>query len=206
MKAEYEPIPQSDFPDTGWLEIDTSKYSGAMTKHSGVEFSLLARKHDGIGLDRLQHAVNLTWPKWFEKFPIKTPMITVVDADLPMGCGALRSFAVGVYLGARDFEKAQIDYMRTVLGWDPHPNATAYVERYYSEFEDPIQAYVNDHTNHALGHIFFLNGVSELAQSTDAIAPDTWFALGIGMVYDNLIWNELFDKTSPSATLLNRPA
>ena len=43
-----------------------------------------------------------------------------------------------------------------------------------------------------MGHIFFLHGITDL--KSDA---DTWFGLGLGLVYDRLVWGKLWETPSP---------
>lgn len=90
------------------------------------------------------------------------------------------------------YDEASASYLESILGWQVQPTGTAYIEKQFEKFDDPMQAYVNDQVAHELGHIFFLHGITDLKTETD-----TWFGLGLGMVYDRLVWSEISETPSP---------
>lgn len=191
MDKETCHLEQSEFPQTHYIEIEPSMYHGIRFSVDGTEFNVLGRKENGIGTERLRKAILLAWPKWTSYFPLKCPPITIIDSDLGLGGGAVGPFTLAVYLKG-DYDADSSKLIESILGWKPQKTGTDYIEDKFSDFEDPMQAYVNDQVVHELGHIFFLRGITDLKNE-----EDTWFSLGIGMVYDRLIWNELSDAPSP---------
>jgi hypothetical protein len=181
----------SEFPVNNYVKIDPLHYEGAKFTLREATFSIFARKQNGIGIDRFYEGVKLAWPKWLSYFPLKTRPITIIETDWGLGGGSLGSFVLAVHLREK-YDAESSAYLESVLGWPAQSTGTAYVEKQFASFDDPMQAYVTDQIVHELGHIFFLHGITELNNENNL-----WFGLGLGLVYDRLIWKEISEIPSP---------
>ena len=63
----------------------------------------------------------------------------------------------------------------------------------YKGFADPEQAYLDDVVIHELGHLYFGFGQTKAPPKR---LLDWWFALGLGLVYDRLVWKAQYKKKS----------
>lgn len=191
MNDQLSILDSSHFPKNEFIEVDSSLYNGIQLIIKDTKFFVFVRKNSEIGIERFQKAINLAWPKWLSFFPIKSQPITILETDWGLGGGSLGPFILAIHLkGKYDDESAK--YLESILGWSPESTGVDYINKYYPDFEDPIQAYVTDKIIHELGHIFFLNGITQLPNESDL-----WFSLGMGMVYDRIIWDEVSSTPSP---------
>lgn len=150
-------------------------------------------------------ALTLAWPKYYAHFQLHLSVATIVDAKAPIGGGRLGDFTVGIYF-SDSINDQWSKYFEKSTGWKPHSSTAGYIAEHYAAFEDPIQAYVNDMVVHELGHLLFGFGITQIKLPKDPAQSDhtnaemyraAWFALGLGLVYDRLIWSELGHHTSP---------
>lgn len=196
MSFQQNILETHQFPSTGWLEIDLETYEGIYFSLCETKFSVLARKENGIGIKSLYKSIQLVWPIWQEIFPVPVPRITIVDANYPLGGGVLDQYAVGIYLGDFEFDENTKNYLYNTLSWDHQNTAKDYIKSCYSNFSDPFEAYVTNQVIHELGHIYFLNGIRKISPNSQS-APQTWFGLGLGIVYDEILWMKIYKNTSP---------
>jgi len=127
----------------------------------------------------------------FEELPkAKISKAWIVDVDAAMGGGPLAPFAVGIYSTGQISAEMQTA-ISEATGWDTLPSTQAYIERYYAKFSDPMQAYVDDMVTHELGHLFFGFG---LTTHSSPELYQAWFPLGLGILYDRLAWNRLYQQ------------
>jgi len=123
-----------------------------------TEFTLLTRSN-GIGRDRIENALRRTWPAFQELPKELIQQAWIIDVDAAIGGGPLGPFSVGVYSSEKISPEMQ-NAVFQATGWARRPTTRAYVDHYYSDFSDPIQAYVDDMVTHELGHLFFGFGLT----------------------------------------------
>jgi hypothetical protein len=176
------PVSWNEVPAEALAHVDRRTYDASRIEVAGTTFYLLTRKKNGIEAGRFAKSLAVAWPKWLELFPAKIPTVTFIDYDMFIGGGSFSPIVLGVYFGGAIPEFAS-KFLKSVADWDPQPTTRAYIEKHYAHFPDPMQAYVDDLVTHELGHIFF--------------GTDGWFALGLGLVYDRIVWNEFSQVESP---------
>ena len=197
MNDQLSFLESSEFPKNEFIEVDSSLYDGVRFLVKDTTFIVFVRKNSAIGIERFHKAINLAWPKWLSFFPIKSQPITILETDWGLGGGSLGPFILAIHL-KDDYDEASAKYLESILDWPAQSTGSAYINKYYADFEDPLQAYVTDKIVHELGHIFFLHGITDLKNE-----DDVWFALGMGLVYDRLIWDEVSNIPSPTLKAYN---
>ena len=193
-------IPMNDLPSSmsSLISSPLEKYEASKIELLGTVFFVVARVNGGLGKDKLSKAICLAWPKWRQIFSNKIEKIALIDSNEQyVGGGPVGRYAFNVYLGGAVRVEAA-PYLESMLGWTIQPTASNYIMKYYENFEDPMQAYVNDTVTHELGHSFFGWGITQVE-----LNPEQWFALGLGLVYDRIVWNQISNQVSPlfSATV-----
>ncbi len=187
------PIRFDEVPLEAQEFVDRALYDSAKLKVEGTDFFLLTRKSGGLGMARMATAVSVGWPALQKTLPAKVPSATIIDFDAAFGGGPMGKFIVGVYTtDAIDSDFGKV--MEQVTGWAPLRSSQEYISKYYGSFADPMQAYATDMVVHELGHLIFGFGLTDLPDLKD---EDSWFCLGLGLVYDRAAWSNLGEKTSP---------
>jgi Peptidase family M1 domain len=159
---------------------------------SGTQFHLFAREHCGLPMERIKNTLRLAWPKFVDLLGNPIEKAVIMDFDAPVGGGPLDRYIIGLFYSETvepEFQKV----IENAAGWAPQPSTAKYIDKHYIEFENPIDAYVDDMLIHELGHLYFGFG--------DTLAPkdldNAWFSFGLGILYDRLIWDQLNSKPSP---------
>lgn len=169
-----------------------SQANSTLTIH-GTNFEIISDRHDALGFDRISHAVSKAWPEYYEIFGMQLPQVKIHDIDAPIGGGPQGLFEIGIYSAAQ-IDESVGDYIKQAIGWEPLKSTSDYINVHYARFADPTQAYVDDMVIHELGHLFFGWGLTKAAAFT---LEDAWFALGLGIVYDRIVWNKFYSESSP---------
>jgi hypothetical protein len=191
MSESFHPLAQNEFPKLDAFELDPHLYDGARLVLGETVFFVFGRKKGAIGVHRLSQGIRLTWPKWTSRFAFNVPPITFIETDWGLGGGSLGSYTLAVHLRG-EYDEASSRYLESILGWPRQRTGSAYIEQQFASFDDPMQAYVTDQVAHELGHVFFLHGIVDVKNEAEV-----WFGLGLGLVYDRLIWHEIFGVASP---------
>lgn len=191
MRGTFSLIEINDFPKNDLIEIDPNVYYGIRTAIKGTCFNIFVRKKSAIGMERFHKSIGIAWPRWQSFFPIQCPPITILETDWGLGGGSLGPFTIAVHFKEK-YDSDSSKYLELILNWPQKPTGSEYINEQFIGFEDPMQAYVTDQVIHELGHIFFLHGITDLKSEAD-----TWFALGLGLVYDRLIWKDVSTTPSP---------
>jgi hypothetical protein len=184
-------VPWSEVPEAALQQVTPANYKASKVTISNTTFYVLGRKSGGIGTRRLVHALKLAWPKLHARLPVAMPDVSIVDVGSNgfIGGGPFSSFGLGIYLGSEAHPQLAT-FLNMALDWEPLANCEAYLTQHYAGFDDPMQAYVNDMITHQLGHLYFGWGLTR--------APtNPWFAQGLGLVYDRMVWSEISDQKSP---------
>lgn len=81
--------------------------------------------------------------------------------------------------------------MQANLGWTPQPTSKAYVEANYPKSANQWEEYLFGTFAHEIGHLFFgFGSTREKVTSAD----DLWFSLGLGVIIDMDITNQLIGR------------
>jgi len=193
---EPAPVAWEEVPAAALKEIDPRKYSAFKIIVSETSFYILTRKSGGISAQRFASAISRSWPLWRQRFDVSIPTVSILDTDQYLGGGSPSEFVLAVYLG--DIAPPEVnDFFRLAFGWSPLPTCRQYIDVHYGSFADPLQAYVEDMVIHELGHLIFGFGLTKTPEN-----ERMWFALGLGLVYDRLIWSRLNAEPSPLFTSL----
>ncbi len=167
------------------------QYEAARLELLGTSFLIVARQIGGPGKIRFAKAICLAWPKWRHLFFNRIEQISIIHSDQLLGGSPIGPNILGIHLGGAVPEKIA-NFIESMFGWQSQPTATDYVSKYYAIFEDPIQAYITDMVTHEFGHLFFGWGLTQLSEDSER-----WFALGLGLLYDRNIWNQISNQPSP---------
>jgi len=176
-------------------KVDRSRYEETRLEINGTQFLILGRP-DGLGTNRIQKAVKRAWPMYSKWLGSRVRAAGVVDFDFPIGGGPLvlgKSFLVGIYSSNNISHELQ-EFVNSVTEWGRHPSTARYIETHYRQHPDPIQAYVDEIVFHELGHLYFGFGLTDTSFGD---ISESWFALGIGIIYDRRIWRVFYKGEGP---------
>lgn len=163
------------------------------TRIGNTTFTIIEMEN-GFGKQRIIQAIRNSWKHFNSIFEYSPEHITIIeDSSAPMGGGAKEDFVFHIYT-MEDIPIEVAPLIESMLGWSPQDSTANYILNEYSDFDDPIQAYVDDVVIHELAHAYLGYGKTKV----NGVELDNWFALGLGIVYDRLIWNKLNNgKKSP---------
>jgi hypothetical protein len=192
--SKCEPvIAREELPISAREYFDQGVYTPCKVTLEGTTFFIFGRSSGGLGSDRILKSLRIAWPKFFKNFQFILPDATIIDAEGPIGGGPMGAFIVGIY-SSKSVDPDMSAYIEQATGWAPQSSTDDYIKAHYAIFDDPHQAYVDDMVIHELGHFLFGFGITKVNSFT---FKDAWFALGMGIVYDRLVWDELNSKASP---------
>lgn len=186
-------LPSSDVYLAAARLVDPALYELRMINVSRTRFFILGRKHDGLKIFKVERAIRKFWPKLQKQLRSDVAEAAIIDFEGPLGGGPLGTFVVGVYTStvvSKDHGKL----IRAATGWELLESSWDYIRKYYGEFTDPEQAYIDDMVAHELGHLFFGFGRT---QAPLRRPEELWFSFGLGLIYDRMVWNSLNARPSP---------
>ena len=193
MDKTCSAVSLEDLPAAAKNIVADGGYQFCKISLEGTNFFILHQTKGGVGRERLVAAVQKNWPEFFRLLQVKLPDSVIADVNAPIGGGPMGNFAVGIY-SSDSISKDIAKYIEEITGWPSEGSTTAYIIKHYSGFSDPTQAYVDDIVAHELGHLLFGFGRTRV-QSIDY--NNSWFALGLGIVYDRMVWQKNYAKPSP---------
>lgn len=179
--------------DSARDRIDEGQYNQKSIRLGDVDFHLFGRKENGIGLPEIERSLLKMWPLLAEYFKAKPNEIAIIDLDAPLGGGPLSPFVVGVFYSHTVREEHQI-LIQQSTGWSANNSTYNYISQYYSDFAQPLRAYVDDMLVHELGHLFFGWGLTKVEPEQQ---NNWWFAFGMGLLYDRMAWDQIYSSPSP---------
>lgn len=178
------------------LKLTKPNYEKRTLSVEGTEFAVVDRVGKGFDPKMIENSIRKAWPVFIEIFGNRIKNAIVADFEAPVGGGPISlddPFVVGIY-GMDSIIPQFQDYINRVTGWKNQNSTSDYIKENYSHFSDPMQAYVDDMVIHELGHFFFGFGVTK-TNFTDLTL--SWVPLGLGIVYDRIVWDRFYDKPSP---------
>ena len=193
FSADLTTIPFESVPLDVQKMVEKENYNSSFIEVDGTVFYILSRKSGGIPQERIAHSIKLGWPKLHKLLPVNLKQATIIDYDAFLGGGPMGKFIIGIYTTSTiPLEVGEA--AKLITGWQPRSTSLEYISTYYGDFTDPVQAYTDDIVIHELGHLIFGFGLTEIPNLKD---PDGWFCLGMGLVYDRLVFSQVSSKPSP---------
>jgi hypothetical protein len=170
--------------------IESGTFDKEVVRIEKTEFTVYGRKAGGIGLPRLIQSIEKAWPCFHELPRENVKAAWILDVEAPIGGGPQGPFAVGIYFST-SIDPVFQSAIQKITFWEPQPTTRAYIDLQYKSFPDPLQTYVDDMVVHELGHLFFGFGL------TTEPFENSWFSLGLGILYDRIAWNRITSQSSP---------
>ncbi|MEZ4742903.1 MAG: M1 family aminopeptidase [Bdellovibrionota bacterium] len=176
------------------LAINTQEYTVTMHHCQDTKFVILSRENVGFGKEKIIKAIEKSWPIYVSLFGNKVSSAGICDFKAPIGGGPLgEPFLIGLY-STNDISTEVQRFIKSVTGWEEHSSTFEYLNTYYAEYGNPIEAYIDDVVFHELGHLFFGFGVTHTDFEN---ISESWFPLGLGITYDRIIWQKYYTGYGP---------
>lgn len=172
------------------------KYDVSSIQFADTNIHIFGRKEKGVGLLNLERSSRKIWPLLANFFDTKLREVGIVDLDAPLGGGPLGPRVIGIFYSDRVEKEHQI-LVQQSTGWAPQSSTSDYIDQHYGKFPEPLQAYVDDMLVHEFGHLFFGWGLTTIDSKNQ---NDWWFAFGMGLLYDRMVWDQLYSQPSPLFT------
>jgi hypothetical protein len=185
-QIEFEGLP-SNLRDI----VTKENYDSKTALVSGTRFFLLTRKKSVFVPEKFEVAIKKYWPQFATRFNLEVPPVSLIDIDSGLGGSPKGEYIVGV-ASSEVISRSFSETLSNVTGWIPKKSTKDYVVQYWGKFNDPFQAYIDDMVIHELGHVFFGYGFTKVKEPNQE-----WFSLGLGMVYDRLVWDTYHASKSP---------
>lgn len=158
-----------------------------------TNFLVLSREN-GLGFEPIKTSILKSWPHFVSILGNRVSNVAIVDYDMPIGGGPLGPpYVIGVYSSGSISKDLQI-YIKDAIGWEHKESTLDYINSEYVNYTKPVESYVDDVVFHELGHLYFGFGVT---RTNFHDLSESWFSLGLGLVYDRLIWNMYYEGDGP---------
>ena len=172
--------------------LDQSQYDVSEINSEKTSIKLYLKKDSALDTEKIKKSVQKVWPLLHRMLSLEPLEIALVDSEGPIGGGPLDSYIVTLYSTQKMiplFKKL----VTQATGWPAQESTQGYIRKYYADFADPEQAYIDDIVIHELAHTIFGFGSTKAAKDSQ----DWWFTFGLGLLYDRMVWNQIYDKDSP---------
>ena len=156
------------------------------------QINLKFRKESVLNPKKIVLSVKKIMPFLQSQFDIAPDKITLIDADGPIGGGPTGPFSVAIS-STHQISNEYAEMIEQATGWKKENSTIDYINKHYSDFADPEQAYIDDIVLHELMHTYLGFGLTKA--SVDP--KDWWFTFGLGLLMDRQIWEKLYYKSSP---------
>lgn len=185
---------------TDWLKagrftallLDKILWNIKTFESSGTDFQLLLRKSNAvIKVGDIKKAVRLVWPKYVHKFGNPTPHVVIADLDWDFISGGLIGTNI---VGLFSLPKISAETAKAIgkdLSWKPGTSTRKFVELNYKGSKSPWNDYLIAMVSHELAHFYF--GLGKTQEYATQI-HDMWFSLGMGMVYDRQVTEQIIGR------------
>lgn len=181
-----------DKPNPTLDSLDEKHYQVSLLRLENTLIHLYLKKDSALDINKIKKAVEKSWPVFNNIFPVLPSEIALVDSDGPIGGGPMSDFIVTLF-STKKMSPLYKTLIKQATGWEAEESTQSYFKKYYAEFADPEQAYIDDIVIHELAHTIFGFGLTKAALDNQ----DWWFTFGLGLLYDRMVWNQLYNKESP---------
>lgn len=179
-------------PNAALKALDKNQYQIDSIESENTLIHLYLKKDSALDSDKIKKSVKKVWPIFNKVLSIKPTEIALLDSEGPIGGGPVESFIATLY-STKKMNPLFKKLVTQATGWSAQDSTQEYIKKHYSEFSDPEQAYIDDIVIHELAHTIFGFGLTTASKDQDG----WWFTFGLGLLYDRLVWDKLYDKESP---------
>lgn len=164
-----------------------------------TSFTYLSKKI-GSTIEALmvEQSVRFGWQKLADTFGTYTSHVVLIEADGPLGGGAIGSNVLALYSMMAIPANIQ-EYLKAITGAPALASTRAYADYIYRKSKNPMFDYVATIAIHELGHLYF--GFGQAVERYPE-TYQTWLSLGLGILYDNEITRELIGSSPALFQLL----
>ena len=193
MTPAAKPPERSEFIQSKALKaLDQKNYETSVIESKGSTIHLYLRKDSVLSAEKIKKAIVKSWPLISDAFLLSSAELALVDSEGPIGGGPIEPYIVTLY-STRSMNTFFKKLVTQATGWAGENSTQDYIKRHYGHFADPEQAYVDDIVIHELAHTVFGFGLTKATEDQ----KDWWFTFGLGLLYDRMIWDKLYEKKSP---------
>lgn len=172
--------------------LDQNQYSVTVVEFENTSIQLYLKKDSVLDSKKVIKAVKKSWPVFSKILVLPALEIALVDSEGPIGGGPLATYIVTLY-STKKMSPLYKKLVAQATGWSEQDSTLDYIYKHYAKFEDPEQSYIDDIVIHELAHTIFGFGLTKATDNNQ----DWWFTFGLGLLYDRIVWDQIYDKESP---------
>ena len=157
-----------------------------------LECTLMAKQNGAhLSAQLMQPLLAKVSKPFVARFGRATDHLVLVDSDWDAISGGLLGSNVLAFFAQSVISPEQQSHFKDSFGWEPRGSTSAYVAELYKHARDPWDAYMTGMLAHEFAHLYFGFG-----HTSERIVDlhELWFSLGLGLLYDEIITNELLGR------------
>lgn len=157
-----------------------------------TRIEVILRKKTVLDREKITQSIQKIMPLIQQQMGFSPEKIVLIDSDGPIGGGPSGAYSVAVY-STDNMTPFYAQLVEQATGWPAEKSTMDYIKKYYKQFPDPEQAYIDDIVLHELMHTYLGFGLTKASPNQS----DWWFTFGLGLLMDRQIWKKLYTLPSP---------